>query len=176
VIGLVETHGRANGGPARWAGNRSHPARRVRTWQSTNDLDAVLPAIASGIVDEIAHTNAPDSRSHNATRTCSRSRRGHQRDLRLQRAALESLKDVVERVTGVVIRETVPDTFLKQADQIREHRPRRRRFARPLQAARSTPRQVLGVDHFFKRNHLLSLRELALREVAERSNAPYRAP
>ena len=84
------------------------------------DLDAVLarhPQVA--VVDEIAHTNAPGSRN----------RKRYQDVLELLDAGinvicafnvqhLESLKDVVERATGVVIRETVPDSFLKQADQV----------------------------------------------------------
>ena len=84
------------------------------------DLDAVLarsPAIA--IVDEIAHTNAPGSRN----------RKRYQDVLELLDAGinvigafniqhLESLNDLVERVTGVAVRETVPDSFLKQADQV----------------------------------------------------------
>src|SRR5260370_19967872 len=84
------------------------------------DGDAVLarkPFIAG--VDELAHTNVPGSR--NAKR--------YQDVLELLNAGinvigafnvqhLESLNDLVERVTGVVVRETVPDSFLKQADQV----------------------------------------------------------
>src|SRR6185503_16324612 len=74
---------------------------------------------AVAIVDELAHTNVPGS--HNPKR--------HQDVTELLAAGisvigafnvqhLESLKDIVERETGVVIRETVPDAFLKQADQV----------------------------------------------------------
>jgi hypothetical protein len=84
------------------------------------DLDALLlrkPEVA--IIDEIAHTNSPGSRN----------RKRYQDVLEILQAQinvicafnvqhLESLNDLVLRVTGVVVRETVPDTFLKQADQV----------------------------------------------------------
>ena len=84
------------------------------------DLDAILarkPAVA--VVDELAHTNVPGSRN----------RKRYQDVLELLDAGinvigafnvqhLESLNDLVERATGVAVRETVPDSFLKQADQV----------------------------------------------------------
>ncbi|HEV3023999.1 MAG TPA: sensor histidine kinase KdpD, partial [Pirellulales bacterium] len=111
VIGFVETHGRAETA-ALLEGLEIVPTRRVE-YRGLNvdemDLDAVLarrPQVA--IVDEIAHTNAPDCRHH----------KRYQDVLEILNAGinvicafnvqhLESLKDVVERVTGVVIRESV---------------------------------------------------------------------
>jgi len=122
VVGIVETHGR----PATIAQlrdleiiPRATIEYRGQTFEEL-DVDAVLerrPAIA--IVDELAHTNVPGSRN----------RKRYQDVVELLEAGinvigafnvqhLESLKDVVERVTGVAIRETVPDSFLKQADQV----------------------------------------------------------
>src|SRR5215470_14899520 len=122
VIGFVETHGRAET-EALVAGlevvpRRTFEYRGLRVEEM--DLEAVIarkPQVA--LVDEIAHTNVPGSR--NAKR--------YQDVYDLLDAGvnvlsafniqhLESLKDMVERATEVEIRETVPDTFLKQADQV----------------------------------------------------------
>ena len=122
MLGFVETHGRAETA-ALLEGLEQVPRRTIEYRGLTieeMDLDAVLarhPQVA--VVDEIAHTNAPGSRN----------KKRYQDVLELLDAGinvicafnvqhLESLKDVVERATGVVIRETVPDSFLKQADQV----------------------------------------------------------
>jgi two-component system sensor histidine kinase KdpD len=82
---------------------------------------------------------------------------------------LESLNDLVERVTGVVVRETVPDTFLKQADQIVtldlavEDLLERLKLGK-IYASDKIP---WALEHFFKNENLQTLRELSLREVAE---------
>jgi two-component system sensor histidine kinase KdpD len=173
VIGFVETHGRAETA-ALLEGLEIVPTRRVE-YRGLNvdemDLDAVLarrPQVA--IVDEIAHTNAPDCRHH----------KRYQDVLEILNAGinvicafnvqhLESLKDVVERVTGVVIRESVPDTFLKEADQIVNLDLDVGDLLDRLMAGKiyAQERVPWALAHFFKKNHLLSLRELALREVAE---------
>src|SRR5260221_1880170 len=118
VLGFVETHGRADT-ERLLEGLESVPRRRTEYRGLTieeMDLDAVLarrPQLA--VVDEIAHTNAPGSRN----------KKRYQDVFELLDAGinvicafnvqhLESLKDVVERATGVAIRETVPDSFLKQ--------------------------------------------------------------
>src|SRR6185295_7046627 len=135
------------------------------------DLDAILarkPAVA--VVDEIAHTDVPGSRN----------RKRYQDVLELIEAGinvigafniqhLESLNDLVERVTGVAVRETVPDGFLKQADQVVnldlavEDLQERLRGGR-IYAPEKIP---WALEHFFKEGNLSTLRELALREVAE---------
>ena len=82
---------------------------------------------------------------------------------------LESLNDVVERATGVAVRETVPDSFLKQADQVVNldlavEDLQERLRAGKIYAADKIP---WALEHFFKAQNLGQLRELALREVAE---------
>jgi two-component system sensor histidine kinase KdpD len=146
-------------------------------------LDAVLgrkPAVT--IVDELAHTNVPGSRN----------RKRYQDVTELLDAGinvigafnvqhLESLKDVVERATAVTIRETVPDSFLKQADQVVNldlavEDLQERLRAGKIYAADKIP---WALEHFFKDRNLAQLRELALREVAEsveRASASRRAP
>src|SRR5207248_5632448 len=82
---------------------------------------------------------------------------------------LESLNDLIERVTGVVVRETVPDRFLKEADQVVnldlavEDLLERLRFGK-IYAPDKIP---WALENFFKDQNLATLRELALREVAE---------
>ena len=121
-MGFVETHGRAETA-ALIDGLEVVPRHRYEYRGLTveeMDLDAVLarrPEIA--IVDELPHTNAPGSRHT----------KRYQDVLELLEAGinvigafnvqhLESLKDIVERVVGVSVREAIPDTFLKQADQV----------------------------------------------------------
>src|SRR5262249_11763253 len=122
VIGLVETHGRAE--TAELIAGVEVVARRRVAYRGVSveemDLDAILarrPEVA--IVDEIAHTNAPGSRN----------RKRYQDVLELLTAGinvigarnvqhLQRLNDLVERLTHVAVRETIPDSFLKQADQV----------------------------------------------------------
>lgn len=173
VLGFVEPHGRQETA-ALVEGLEVVPRRRLDYRGVTveeMDLDAVLerkPAIA--IVDEIPHTNVPGSRN----------KKRYQDVLTILEAGinvvgalniqhLESLKDLVERVTGVVIRETVPDTFLKEADQIVNLDLAVEDLLERLRTGKIyAPDKVpWALEHFFKDQSLSSLRELALREVAE---------
>jgi two-component system sensor histidine kinase KdpD len=122
------------------------------------------------LVDEIAHTNVPGSR--HAKR--------YQDVYALLEAGinvicafniqhLESLKDMVEEATDVDIRETVPDTFLRQADQVVNLDLAVEDLLDRLRAGKIyAPAKVeQALQHFFRQEKLSSLRELALREVAE---------
>ena len=82
---------------------------------------------------------------------------------------LESLNDVVERATGVGVRETVPDSFLKQADQVVNLDLAVEDLQERLRAGKIyAPEKIpWALEHFFKEQNLAHLRELALREVAE---------
>jgi len=173
VVGFVETHGRADT-EALVAGLEVVPRRRIEyrgveiEEMSLNEILKRRPAVA--IVDELAHTNVPGSRNH----------KRYQDVLELLDAGisvigavnvqhLESLKDVVERVAGVPIRETVPDSFLRQADQVVNldlsvEDLRERLYAGKIYAADKVP---WALEHFFQDQNLHHLRELALREVAE---------
>jgi two-component system sensor histidine kinase KdpD len=135
------------------------------------DLDAVLarrPEIA--VVDEVAHTNVP---------LC-RHRKRYQDIQEIIRAGinvicafniqhLESLNDLIERATGVVVRETIPDTFLQEGDQVVtvdlsvEDLMERLRGGKIYEAEKIP----WALEHFFKVANLSSLRELSLLEVAE---------
>jgi len=173
VVGFVETHGRKET-EAMVEGLEVVPRRQIEyrgvtiEEMSLNNILRRNPALA--LVDEIAHTNVPGS--HN--------RKRYQDVVELLDAGinviaalnvqhLESLNDVVERATGVAVRETVPDGFLKQADQVVnldltiEDLQERLRSGK-IYAPEKIP---WALEHFFKEQNLAHLRELALREVAE---------
>jgi len=173
VVGFVETHGRADT-EVLLDGLEIVPRRRIEyrgVAVEEMDLDAVLarrPQVA--IVDEIPHTNVPGSKN----------RKRYQDVLDLLGAGinvigalnvqhLESLNDLVEHTTGVTVRETVPDSFLKQADQVVNldlavEDLQERMRAGKIYAPDKVPR---AIENFFKGQNLVTLRELALREVAE---------
>jgi two-component system sensor histidine kinase KdpD len=173
VLGFVETHGRADTA-ALVEGLPALP-RKVFQYRGVSleemDLEALIerkPEIT--IVDEIAHTNVPGSKN----------RRRYQDVLALLDAGinvigafniqhLESLNDVVQRVTGVAIRETVPDSFLKRADQVVNLDLAVEDLIERLQTGKiyASDKVPWALEHFFKDRHLATLRELALREVAE---------
>lgn len=173
VLGFVETHGRDETATL-LEGLEAIPRRRVEyrgVVVEEMDLDAILrrkPEVA--IVDEIAHTNVPGSRN----------RKRYQDVKELIDAGinvigafniqhLESLNDLVDRVTGVAVRETVPDSFLKQSDQVVNLDLAVEDLQERLKAGKIyAPDKIpWALEHFFKEQNLSTLRELALREVAE---------
>src|SRR5450432_2076418 len=123
VVGVVETHGRTET-EAQLAGLEIIPRRQVdykgRVLQEM-DLDAILarrPALV--LVDELAHTNAPGSRHpkrHADVEELLAEGIDVYSTLNVQH--LESLNDVVAQITGVVVRETVPDRVLEEATEVR---------------------------------------------------------
>jgi len=173
VLGFIETHGRVET-HALLDGLEQVPTKKIEYRGLTiaeMDVEAVIarrPQVA--LVDEIPHTNPPGCR--NAKR--------YQDVYDILEAGinvicafnvqhLESLKDVVERVTGVAIRETVPDTFLKMADQVVNIDLDIEDLVDRLNAGKIYDSSKVGwaLEHFFRNSNLLTLRELALREVAE---------
>src|SRR5262245_52013755 len=156
VIGYIETHGRKET-EVLVEGLEVVP-RRATEYRGVTveemDLNAILarkPAIA--IVDEIPHTNVPGSRN----------RKRYQDVLDLLAAGinvigamniqhLESLNDLVQRVTGVVVRETVPDSFLQQTDQVVNVDLAIEDLLERLQSGKIyAPEKVVGaLENFFK--------------------------
>jgi len=174
VVGaLVETHGRAE--TAALVRDLELVPRRKLEYRGVTveemDLEAVLarrPAVA--IVDEIPHTNVPGSRN----------RKRYQDVLDLLGAGinvigalniqhLESLNDLIHRNTGVQVRETVPDSFLKQADQVVNLDLAVEDLLERLRGGKIYPSEKVpwALEHFFRDANLATLRELSLREVAE---------
>jgi two-component system, OmpR family, sensor histidine kinase KdpD len=173
VIAFVETHGRAETA-ALVQDLEAVPLRKVEyrgvviEEMSLNQVLKRNPAVA--LVDELAHTNPPDSRN----------KRRYLDVLELLEAGinvigafniqhLESLNDLVERLTSVVVRETIPDSFLKQADQIVNLDLAVEDLQERLRAGKIYPTERIpwALEHFFKEQNLAHLRELSLREVAE---------
>jgi two-component system sensor histidine kinase KdpD len=173
VVGYVEPHGRAET-LALVDGLEVVPRARIEyrgVAVEEMDLGRVLerrPTVA--VVDEIPHTNAPGSKN----------RKRYQDVLALLDAGinvigamnvqhLESLNGLIERATGVLVRETVPDSFLKQADQIVNLDLAVEDLLERLQSGKiyATEKIPWALENFFKDRNLATLRELALREVAE---------
>jgi two-component system, OmpR family, sensor histidine kinase KdpD len=180
VVGYVETHGRAET-QALLEGLEILPRRAVEYRGATLpelDLDAALrrrPALI--LVDELAHTNAPGSRHAKRWQdVVELLDAGIDVYTTVNVQHLESLNDVVAKVTGVVMRETVPDSVFEQADEVEliDLPPgdllQRFREGKVYMAAQARE----AVEHFFRKGNLIALRELALRRTAERVDAQMR--
>lgn len=184
VVGYVETYGRRDT-EAQLKDLEIVPRRKLEHRSVTldeMDVDAIIrrhPQVC--IVDELAHTNAPGSRHE----------KRYEDVLDILDAGihvmtavniqhLETLNDAVARATGVRVRETVPDTFLDRADEVinvdvtvQELRSRLRegKIYRPEKVEQA-------LTNFFRKGNLSTLRELALRAVADEVGekaATYRA-
>jgi two-component system sensor histidine kinase KdpD len=173
VVGVVETHGRKET-EALCEGLQILPRKpfeyRARTLLEF-DLDAALtrrPALL--LVDEYAHSNAPGSRHPKRWQDVEELlAAGINVWTTLNVQHLESLVDVVWRITGVRVRETVPDSALSNADEIEmiDLTPDelRERMAAGKVYVPETAR--LASDRFFKAENLTALREMALRRAAQ---------
>jgi two-component system sensor histidine kinase KdpD len=177
AVGLIETHGRPETG-ALVDGLEVLPLRRVEyreTALTELDLDAALarrPQLL--LVDELAHTNTPGSRHAKRFQDVLELLDvGIDVWTTLNIQHLESLRDVVGKITGVVVRETLPDKVLERADEIElvdlEPNDLRRRLEEGKVYAPNVARKAL--DHFFRTGNLIALRELALRAAAEHVGA-----
>ena len=174
VVGVVETHGRIET-EALLDGLEILPRRTV-TYRGTElsefDLDAALarrPALL--IVDELAHTNAEESRHPKRYLDVEELlSAGIDVWTAVNIQHLESLSDVVSRITGVMVRETVPDTVLDKADEVVVVDVTPDELITRLSEGRiylpENARRAAG--GFFKPGNLTALRELALRRTADR--------
>ena len=173
VVGFIETYGRA-GTEAQIKDLEVVPRKRIEYKNvvlEEMDVDAIIsrkPEIC--LVDELAHTNVPGSKN----------KKRYEDVLELLDAGisvftavniqhLETLNDAVARSSGIRVRETVPDSFLKRADEVvnvdvtvDELRTRLK------QGKIYKPEKVeQALTNFFRKGNLSTLRELALRAVAE---------
>jgi two-component system sensor histidine kinase KdpD len=174
VVGFVETHGRPLTA-ALLEGFEVVP-RKVVEYRGARfeemDLDAVLarkPKVA--LVDELAHTNVPGSGRH---------AKRWEDVLELLDAGIdvittvniqhvESLADAVEQMTGVRVRERVPDWVVRKANQIElvDSSPEQLRRRMLHGNIYPTERVPYALTHFFQTDNLIALRELALRFLAD---------
>lgn len=172
VIGFVETHGRAETG-ALVDGLEQVPKRRIEYRGVTleeMDVDAILarhPTVA--LADELAHTNAPGSRNIKRYQDVEElMRAGINVISTLNIQHLESLYDLVEKSTGVKVKERVPDYVLGLADQIVNVDLSAEDLRDRLTAGKVYPKERIhqALDNFFTPANLTRLRELALGEIA----------
>ena len=173
VVGFVETYGRPDT-EAQLTGLEVIPRRAVEyrgTRLEEMDVDVIVmrrPQVC--LVDELAHTNVPASRNE----------KRHQDVHQILDAGIdvmtavniqhiETLNDAVAKVTGVRVRETVPDTFLDRADEVinvdvtveeLHNRLRHGKVYKPEKVEQA-------LTNFFRKGNLSTLRELALRAVAD---------
>jgi two-component system, OmpR family, sensor histidine kinase KdpD len=172
VIGIVETHGRAETATL-LDGLEQVPRRRIEyrgVVLEELDVDALLarhPTVA--IVDELAHTNAPGSRNAKRYQDVEELlRAGINVITALNVQHLESLYDLVEKATGVKVKERLPDYVLGLADQVVNVDLPAEDLRERLQAGKIYPteRITTALDSFFTEANLTRLRELALGEIA----------
>src|SRR5665213_854783 len=139
------------------------------------DLDAALAKKPQLIViDELAHTNAPGLRHQKRWQDV-----GELLDAgidvytTLNVQHLESVNDVVERITGVAVRETLPDSVLENADEVELVDTSPEELLERLSEGKIYRRDIAqrAIHHFFNKGNLIALRELALRKTAERVDA-----
>ncbi|KAF0815079.1 Sensor protein KdpD [Andreprevotia sp. IGB-42] len=181
VAGVVETHGRAETA-AMLAGLQQLPPRHIEYRGKRLpefDLDSALlikPALM--LIDEFAHSNVPGSRHPKRWQDVEELlSAGIDVYTTLNVQHLESLNDIVGQITGIVVRETVPDRVFDAADEVTlVDLPPDELLAR-LQAGKVyLPQQAeRATQHFFRKGNLLALRELALRRTADRVDAQMRA-
>lgn len=181
VVGLVETHGRAET-EALVAGLEILPRKEVPykgVILREFDLDGALarrPRLL--ILDELAHTNAEGLRHAKRWQDVEELLdAGIDVYTTLNVQHWESLNDVVAQVTGVVVRETVPDTFLQRAHDLELVDLAPEDLLKRLQEGKVYKGNLAGraVENFFKPGNLIALRELALRHTAERVDEQMRA-
>jgi two-component system sensor histidine kinase KdpD len=174
VIGVVETHGRAET-EALIDGLETIPRRAIDhrgTILQEFDLDAALarrPAVV--LIDELAHTNAPGMRHAKRWQDVQELlKAGITVYTTVNVQHLESLNDVVAQITGVRVRETVPDSVLERADDVELiDLPPDDLLQRLRDGKVYVPEQIQhAIQNFFAKGNLIALRELALRRTAER--------
>jgi two-component system, OmpR family, sensor histidine kinase KdpD len=173
VIGLLETHGRAD--TAALAEDLPMLPRRRVPYRETTLEEMDLPGILIRapelcLIDEIAHTNAPGVEH--------RKRYEDVEDVldagidvlsTVNVQHLESLNDQIAELTGIRVRETIPDAVLGRADQIVMIDLAPETLIERLRAGKVYPRERIdaALNNFFRVENLSALREVALRQVAE---------
>jgi two-component system sensor histidine kinase KdpD len=174
VVGYVETHGRRETEEL-LAGLRVLPRRSVEyrgTVLEEMDTDAILarnPALV--LIDELAHTNAPGSRHAKRYQdVLEMQSNGIDVYTTLNVQHLESRADTVAHITGVTVRETVPDSLVESADSVEIVDLPPDELLRRLAEGKvyTQERSQRAIQSFFRPGNLTALREMALRVVAER--------
>lgn len=173
AVGIVETHGRAE--TLQQTAEHEIIARKQVAYRGAAleemDVDAIIarrPALV--LVDELAHTNVPGS--------INKKRYEDVQTIRLAGVPvistvniqhLESLNNIVERITGVKVRETIPDAMLEEAEEVVLVDISPEALQKRLQAGKIyAPEKITqSLTNFFTVHNLTALRELVLRELAD---------
>jgi two-component system sensor histidine kinase KdpD len=173
VIGVVETHGRA--AIAELASRLEAMPRKKLTYKGTvfeeMDVDAVLARRPSVVlVDELAHTNIEGSKHPKRYQDVMElldSKIDVLSTMNVQH--IESLNPLVQRITGVVVRETVPDLVMQRVDEIvlADLTPEALQNRMKRGDIYPVERAQRALAHFFRPGNLIALRELALRQVGQ---------
>lgn len=177
VVGLVETHGRKET-LALLDGMEVLPTRKIdykATILHEFDIDAALKRRPTLIlVDELAHSNAPGSRHPKRWQDVHELLdAGIDVYTTLNVQHLESLNDDIGQISGIRIWETVPDTVFEDADEVElVDLPPDELLIRLKEGKIYLPPQAQeAINHFFRKGNLIALRELALRQTANRVDA-----
>jgi two-component system sensor histidine kinase KdpD len=173
VIGVVETHGRKEVKALTEGIEHLHLSKTMYRGKVLMefDLDAALKRFPTLILlDEMAHTNAPNSRHLKRWQDIQELLdRGINVYTTLNVQHLESLNDIVFQITGVRVHETIPDSIFEMANTIELVDLPPDDLLKRLQEGKVYIPEVaeLAQQHFFRRGNLFALRELALRVAAE---------
>jgi two-component system, OmpR family, sensor histidine kinase KdpD len=182
VVGVVETHGRK--ATQELVSRLEVVPRRKIDYKGTlfeeMDVDAILarhPQVA--LVDELAHTNIEGSKHHKRYEDVFELLDNHIDVVSTMNVQhLESVTPVVHKITGVVVRETVPDWVLKRVDEIVLSDVTPEALQTRMRRGDIYPMERVdrALGNFFRPSNLIALREIALRHVAQvvdRSLVPY---
>ncbi|MBN8561831.1 MAG: sensor histidine kinase KdpD [Leptolyngbya sp. UWPOB_LEPTO1] len=173
VIGLLETHNREETAQ-KAIGLEQVPRQQllvsgvVLTEMDTAAVMARQPQLA--LIDELAHTNVPGSKYEKRYQDVEEIlAAGIDVFSTVNIQHLESLNDLVARITGVVVRERIPDRVLEQADEIVVVDVTPETLEERLKDGKIyAPEKIdQALQNFFQRRNLIALRELALREIAD---------
>ena len=174
IIGYVETHNREE--TAELVEGFELIPRKIYEYKSTSvqemDLDAIIarkPQIV--LVDELAHTNAPGSRHTKRYQDVQEIlENGINVYTTLNVQHLESRSETVAQITGIIVRETVPDEIFENADEVELVDLTPEELLQRLSEGKVyTPeRSKEAIENFFRKGNITALREMALRIVADR--------
>jgi two-component system sensor histidine kinase KdpD len=180
VVGYIETHGRAE--TEAKIGDLVVIPRRMVSYKGKDLEEMDLPAILKRkpeivLVDELAHTNAPgteNEKRYQDVEDILDAGISVMTTVNIQH--FESVQDIVRRVTGVDVQERVPDRLLRQADAVVNVDLPSEELRQRLAAGKIYPSERIdpALQNFFREENLASLRELAMRQIADRLEAERR--
>lgn len=173
VVAAIETHGRVE--TAEQIGDLELvPPRKIEYRGNVfdeMDLDAVIKRKPdAAIVDELAHTNIAGAKNEKRYQdVLELLENGISVITAINIQHIESLNDVVERATNVQVRETVPDSFFRRADEVIDVDVSVDTLRTRLRQGKiySVEKIEQSLNNFFRKGNLATLRELALRQVAQ---------